>query len=159
MSEILREDINIEGILLGLKKDELSKSVPYKIMSPTFVLQQVLAPWWWGKKIDLTLNDVIKGVAFGFTQIPYIITNYKDYKRPKTFGELDNYSIFEFLDRANTDDFSRSEVSSGGIMANARGNYFFQKIKNQKHSDFFYIRFFFKVSLNWPQSWPTKEGI
>jgi hypothetical protein len=52
MSEILREDINIEGILLGLKKDELSKTVPYKIMSPTFVLQQVLAPWWWGKKID-----------------------------------------------------------------------------------------------------------
>jgi hypothetical protein len=75
------------------------------------------------------MNDVIKGIAFGFAQIPYIITNYKDYKRPKTFGELDNYSIFEFLDRANTDDFSRSEVSSGGIMANARGKYFFEKLK------------------------------
>ena len=107
-------------------------------MSPTFVLQQVLAPWWWGKKIDLTLNDVIKGIAFGFAQIPYIITNYKDYKRPKTFGELDKYSIFEFLDRANTDDFSRSEVSSGGIMANARGKYFSEKL-----IIFFYIRFFF----------------
>ena len=142
MSDILREDVNIEGILLGLKKDELSKAVPYKVMSPTFVLQQVLAPWWWGKKIDLTLNDVIKGIAFGFAQIPYIFTNYKDYKRPKTFGELDNYSIFEFLDRANTDDFSRSEVSSGGIMANARGKYFFGKliVKNTMNlfiSDYF----------------------
>ena len=159
MSEILREDINIEGILLGLKKDELSKSVPYKIMSPTFVLQQVLAPWWWGKKIDLTLNDVIKGIAFGFAQIPYIIRNYKDYKRPKTFGELDNYSIFEFLDRANTNDFSRSEVSSGGIMANARGKYFFEKLKLKNTQICFYTKFFFKVLLNWPQSWPTKEGI
>ena len=129
MSEILREDINIEGILLGLRKDELSKVVPSTIISPTFVLQQVLAPWWWGKKIDLTLNDVIKGIAFCVAQIPVIITNYNDYKVPKTFGELDNYPIFEFLDRANTDDFSRSEVSSGSIVANARGKYFFGKLK------------------------------
>ena len=140
MSEILREDINIEGILLGLKKDELSKAVPYKIISPTFVLQQVLAPWWWGKKIDLTLNDVIKGIAFGVAQIPYIITNYNDYKRPKTFGELDNYSIFEFLDRANTNDFSRSEVSSGGIMANARGKYFSEKLIIKNTLNFFLYR-------------------
>ena len=124
MGEILREDINIEGILLGLRKDELSKTVPYKILSLTFVLQQVLAPWWWGKKIDLTLNDVIKGIAFGVAQIPYITMNYNDYKVPKTFDELDKYSMFEFFDRLNTDDFSRSEVSSAGIMANARGKYF-----------------------------------
>ena len=138
MSEILREDINIEGILLGLKKDELSKAVPYKIISPTFVLQQVLAPWWWGKKIDLTLNDVFKGIAFGVAQIPYITTNYNDYKRPMTFGELDTYSMSEFFDRMNTDDFSQSEVSSAGIKANARGKYFFEKLKIQDTLKFFY---------------------
>ena len=138
MSEILREDINIEGILLGLKKDELFKAVPYKIISPTFVLQQVLAPWWWGKKIDLTLNDVIKGIAFGVAQIPYITTNYNDYKRPTTFGELDTYSMSEFFDRMNTDDFSQSEVSSAGIKANARGKYFFEKLKIQQTLKFFY---------------------
>ena len=132
MGEILREDINIEGILLGLRNDELSidRLVPYKIISPMFILQQILAPWWWGKKIELTFNDVVKGIVFCASRILYITTNYNDYKIPKTFSEIDNFSIFElfyrFVKSWNSDNFLRSEVSSVGIMANARGN-FFQK--------------------------------
>ena len=84
------------------------------------------------------MNDVIKGIAFGVAQIPYITTNYNDYKRPTTFGELDTYSMSEFFDRVNTDDFSQSEVSSAGIKANARGKHFFEKLKIQNTLKFFY---------------------
>ena len=121
MSEILREDINIDGILLALRKDELSKTIKEnKIISPIFILQQILAPWWWGKKIDLTLSDILKTIVFCISQITRITRTGRIPKRPKTFGELDNYSIFEFFERSNTSDFWQSEVSSGGVQANAR---------------------------------------
>ena len=40
MSEILKEDINIDGILIAPKNEELAKCVPFSIISPIFILQQ-----------------------------------------------------------------------------------------------------------------------
>jgi hypothetical protein len=40
MSEILKEDIRIDGILIAPKNEELAKCVPFSIISPIFILQQ-----------------------------------------------------------------------------------------------------------------------
>ena len=76
MGEILREDINIDGMLLALNKDEISRCVPFKPISLFFILQQILAPWLSGKKIDLTLYEVFKTVAFCIPRLNYALKNY-----------------------------------------------------------------------------------
>ena len=40
LSEIFKEDINIDGILIAPKNEELAKCVPFSIISPIFILQQ-----------------------------------------------------------------------------------------------------------------------
>ena len=45
MSEIIREDINIDGVLLALDQEEISRCIPFKTISPFFILQQILVPW------------------------------------------------------------------------------------------------------------------
>ena len=71
MNEILKEDIKIDGILIGATNEELAKCVSYSPISPKFILQQVLAPWWYGKKIDLTLTQVIVTATFFASRIRY----------------------------------------------------------------------------------------
>ena len=73
MSEIFKEDINIDGILIAPKNEELGKCVPFSIISPIFILQQVLAPWWYGKKIDLTLSQVIRTIIYFASRYRYFI--------------------------------------------------------------------------------------
>ena len=69
MSEILRQDIDIDGILLALTKDEILKLFPFKIMPLSFMIQQILTPWCWRKIIDLNLYKVIKGKSNKLTLI------------------------------------------------------------------------------------------
>ena len=69
MSEILRQDIDIDGILLALTKDEIPKLFPFKIMPLSFMIQQILTPWWWRKIVNLTWYKVIKGKSNRLTLI------------------------------------------------------------------------------------------
>ena len=112
MSEILKEDIKIDGILIGAKNEELGKCVSYSPISLTFILQQILAPWWYGKKIDLTLVQAINTVIYFASRIS------GSTPRPKTFEELNSHSIADFY---KSTDFIKAEVSSAGTQANARG--------------------------------------
>ena len=118
MSEIIREDINIDGVLLALDQEEISRCIPFKTISPFFILQQILVPWLSGKKIDLTLYEVFKTLVFCIPRLNYAL------QRLKTFGEVDNRSIFksffDYFEPLHTSDFIQSEVSSGYIHANAR---------------------------------------
>lgn len=115
MGEILRQDIAMEGILLAPTDEELKElCVQYKVMSPLFIAQQVLMPWWFGKKIDLTLLQVIRIAMF---LIPTIFGS-SGQSRPRTFKELDTQSIAEFY---NSNEFKTAQVSSAGIQASAKG--------------------------------------
>ena len=69
MSEILRQDIDIDGILLALTKDEILKLFPFKIMPLSFMIQQILTPWWQRKNINLTWYNLIKGKSNRLTLI------------------------------------------------------------------------------------------
>ena len=64
MGEIIREEVNIDGIRLGLTEDELKKCAPLSGMSNGFLLQQMLTPSWAGRRIDQGPIDMIKMVAF-----------------------------------------------------------------------------------------------
>ena len=64
LSEIFRDEVNIDGILLGLKENELEKCVPVHAMSSGFMLKQMLTPSWAGKKISKSTMDIIKMGAF-----------------------------------------------------------------------------------------------
>ena len=48
MSEIFRQDINIDGILLGLQENEMEKCVPVHAMSFGFMMKQMITPSWAG---------------------------------------------------------------------------------------------------------------
>lgn len=89
---------------------ELDQCVPYSIISIPFVLQQLFLPFL-GKKIDLTLWQVIKTILFFGSRI-------SGESRPKTFGDLNTKSILDFY---NSSDFRKAEVSSAGFQASAKG--------------------------------------
>ena len=58
MGEILRDDIRIEGIHLGMKDEDLKKKYPAKQMLHPYVLAQSLTPKWASsKKVDLDFLD------------------------------------------------------------------------------------------------------
>ena len=65
--------------------------------------------------------NLIKDGLFCIVEISKIILSGQIPRIPKTFGEVDNYPIWECFERSYTDDFHKSEVSSAGVIANARG--------------------------------------
>merc|ERR1712020_428529 len=87
MGEILREDINIQGILLGLEDEEICQIVPQTFISISFVLRQLLTPWFIGKRIDVNLFHMIKTMFF------YMSQAIGSEKRPKFCKETQALSL------------------------------------------------------------------
>ena len=67
MSEIFKQDINIDGILLGLQENEMEKCAPVLAMSAGFMISQMFTPSWAGRRISQSTGEIIKMMTF-YTQ-------------------------------------------------------------------------------------------
>ena len=91
MGQIMREDIQIKGIVLGAQNTELEQCHPFSLMSAKFILQQLFLPWIFGKKIDLTLVQALKTILFFASRL------FGGETRPKTFKDLETRAIGKSL--------------------------------------------------------------
>ena len=116
MSEIFREEINIDGILLGLNDTELEKCVPMSSMTTGFILKQMLTPSWAGRKVSQSPMDLIKMISF-FAGVV------KEMERRKNVTELDaNKAMEGMVNIACSAPWRQAEISSANFQANARGS-------------------------------------
>ena len=115
MSEIIRQDIGIDGILLGLQENEMEKCVPIVGMSSGFMIKQMFTPSWAGRRISTSTGEMIKIMTF-FSKMM------KEMGGQKNNVEVDNIkSIDGFPALASSSAWRKAEFSSGNFQANARG--------------------------------------
>ena len=85
MGEILRDEIQIEGIYLGMTDEEMKKIYSVRNMTNSYVLTQSLTPKWAGKKLNYTFMDMMKtmkmykGMEKYFKDQPDGFTEFKGY--------------------------------------------------------------------------------
>ena len=115
MSEIFRQDINIDGILLGLQENEMEKCVPVHAMSAGFIIKQMLTPSWAGRRISQSTGEIIKMMTF------YAKTM-KEFEDAKNTVETDDIKTLDgFPALASSALWRKAEFSSANFQANARG--------------------------------------
>ena len=124
MGEILKEDINIDGIYLGESNNsDTAVPVPQTVISNSFILSQTFTPSWMGKKIDT--------MEVSFLNLLNFIRNFFTSKKINEeqipcFSELkgtEGYTTLvtqEFIDVYNSPDVTKAELPSSNIRANAR---------------------------------------
>ena len=115
MSEIFRQDINIDGILLGLQENEIEKCVPVVAMSSGFMIKQMFTPSWAGRRISQSTGEIIKMMKFYAGAM-------KDLQSHKNNVEADNIKTLDgFPALASSAPWRKAEFSSANFQANARG--------------------------------------
>ena len=113
MGEIFREDVQIDGICVGMKDSEMSRLATLKELQPSTLLRESLTPVWAGKKLDIFLGQFLKLSKFGTQQSKALAT------LPPFAAEMK--SFLDITEPVNTPDFCKAEVSSCFAKGNARG--------------------------------------
>ena len=126
IGEILRQDVNIEGVHCGLNDREMKIAVGFKFVSPLWVLAQSLLPERFGRKIDYGVWDFIKkGIAHGIVSLRLHdlvrhISNLRIMSKPQFEKKSRQFYIFDpFI--YGTDTFVRGENPGASCNGSARG--------------------------------------
>jgi len=115
ISEIFRQDISIDGILLGLQENEIEKCVPVVAMSSGFMIKQMFTPSWAGRRISQSTGEIIKMMKFYAGAM-------KDLQSHKNNVEADNIKTLDgFPALASSAPWRKAEFPSANFQANARG--------------------------------------
>ena len=115
MSEIFKQDINIDGILLGLQENEMEKCAPVLAMSAGFMISQMFTPSWAGRRISQSTGEIIKMMTFYTKKM-------KEFEGCKNSVETDNIKTLDgFPALASSAPWRKAEFSSANFQANARG--------------------------------------
>ena len=115
MSEIFKQDIKIDGILLGLEENEMEKCVPVLGMTSGFLIKQMFTPSWAGRRISQSTGEIIKMMTFFAKYM-------KEAEGQKNNVEIDRIKTLDgFPALCSSPAWQKAEFSSGNFQANARG--------------------------------------
>ncbi len=112
MGEILRDDVNIDGVYVGLRdEDKIASAAKLTTSSDKYIMRQSFLPKWAGRKIYFNFFDVyemgkvVKALFGGMANAPPLC------------AEM-TADIFAFFD---SEKVRKSEIASAGAQACARG--------------------------------------
>jgi CubicO group peptidase (beta-lactamase class C family) len=126
IGEVLQQDVNIQGLHCGLNDRDMKNARSFKFISPFWFLYQLLLPEKFGKTIDYSVWDYVKGgIAHGILSVKEhnIVRHYQNLrnmmkplfeKKRKEFYLFDPYIY-------GKDSFIRGENPSASCNGSARG--------------------------------------
>ena len=124
IGEILRDEIKIEGICLGMNDEEIKNIYPVSMMTTNYVLSQFFTPKWAGRKLKYNRRDLMKMQDL-----------YKEFlkdmgKQAAIFSEC-NIEDPKAMEKVTQQElFRKAEACSFNVHANAKGMFTFFHIQH-----------------------------
>ena len=115
MGEIIKEEIKIDGIYLGLTEEEIKNVFKLRELSSSYIMTQSLTPKWAGRRLDFTIMDMMKNMKI----IKELTEDFN--KQPKLTKELVGVEESKSIEAMQTDACLKSELCSFNLAANAKG--------------------------------------